>query len=321
MKHAIGIDLGGTNIKYIIIDNKGNEIDHFQNSTEVNKGSKNILHNILNGIKHLTHKHKNIKIEGIGIGSPGLINEKGTVIYGADNLPGWIGTDIKSYLSKQIKLPIFVDNDVTLVALGEAYFGAGKNEDTVLCLALGTGLGGGIVINKKIHRGKHGYAGEFGHLIVNPNGFNCTCGKKGCLETYASAIGLKNLVKKHIAANTKTKILEYVSQIEEINPIHIFKGYKENDNVAIKILDEMSYYLGMGISHLYHIFDPDIIILAGGISKEGETLVDLTKKHLKEFLLSFYHDKLNIKPSKFQHKCGSIGAASLVFEEMNIATL
>lgn len=319
-KYALGVDIGGTNIKYIIIDQYGKEIDHYQNHTEAKKGSKHILKNVVKGIHHICSKNSKIRLQGIGIGSPGLINEKGKVVTGAANLPGWNGTNIKAYLAKKINLPIFVDNDVTLVALGEAYFGIGKRYNRVLCLALGTGLGGGIIVNKHIYRGKYGYAGEFGHMIVNPDGPRCTCGNKGCLESYASTVGLKRAIYDKLTQGVKTKILKIAEDRNNIMPIHIFKAYEKGDKVAKQILDEMSYYLSMGIANLYNIFDPDIIILAGGISHAGSTLIHLIKKHIHKFILKFFRDKLNIKVSHFIHKSGVMGTAALVFEKLNIPT-
>ncbi len=320
-KYILGIDIGGTNIKYIIINESGKEMDHFENKTEAFQGRKQILKNLLEGILYICNNNKNIKLYGIGVGSPGLISKEGKVITGAAKLKGWNGTNIKKIIEKKINLQVFVDNDVTLVALGEAYFGAGKKYDKVLCIALGTGLGGGIIINKHIYRGKHGYAGEFGHIVVNPDGAECTCGKKGCLETYASTIGLKRMAKELLIKNQKSKIFNYVKNINDVMPIHIFQAFKEKDPIAAEILNKMSYYLGYGISHLVNIFDPDIMILAGGISKAGKPLLNLIYKHLYDFTLPFYNNKINIQFSKFKDKSGVIGAASLIFEKMEIPTL
>ncbi len=313
--YALGIDIGGTNIEYIILDNSGREIDHFSN--KAGTGRKQILKNAIEGAKYLLKKNKNIEIQGIGVGSPGLVSN-GKVIEEAVNMPGWKGTDIKGSLEKELKLPVYVDNDVTLVALGEAYFGAGKGKDRALCVALGTGLGGGIVINKHVYRGKYGYAAEFGHVVLNPRGPKCSCGNRGCFETYASATGLKQLAKKYISKYTKSKILQYAGNLDKIDPEIIFRAYYENDKAAKMVLDDMSYYTGMGLGMLVNIFDPDIIVIAGGISCEGKPLLDLIYKHIYDFTLPFYRNKINIRLSKFKHKSGVIGAASLVFEQMNI---
>ncbi len=313
--YALGIDIGGTNIKYIILDNSGKEIDHFSN--KAGTGRKQMLKNAIEGARYLLKKNKKIKIKGIGVGSPGLVR-KGKVITGADNLPEWNGTDIKGNLEKELKQHIYVDNDVTLVALGEAYFGAGKGKNRILCAALGTGLGGGIVINKHIYRGKYGYAAEFGHVVLNPQGLKCSCGNRGCFETYASATGLKNLAIKYISKNKNSKILKLAGSIKNINPINIFQAYYKNDPAAKMVLHDMSYYTGMGIAMLVNIFDPDIIVIAGGISREGKPLLDLIYKYLYDFTLPFYRNKVNIKLSKFKQKSGVIGSASLVFEQKSI---
>jgi len=319
-QYALGVDIGGTNIKYIILDNSGKEIDHFTNSTEANKGRTKILKNIISGIQTLLKNNPKLKLAGIGVGSPGFI-QNGKVISGAWNFKNWNGTNIKQYLEKNLNLPVFVDNDVTCVALGEAYFGAGKNKDRVLCAALGTGLGGGIVINKKVYRGKHGYAAEFGHMILNPSGPKCSCGKKGCLETYASATGLKQLAKIYLKNNKNSKIFKYAKNINDITPIDIFKAFYEKDKIATKIINDMGYYLGQGLGILINIFDPDIIIIAGGISKEGKPLLDLIYQYVYKFTLPFYNNKVKIALSKFKQKSGVIGTASLVFEQLNIPVI
>jgi len=315
-KYALGADLGGTNIKFAIIDNTGKIIDYHETLTESNKGRKIILKNLISGIIYLLNKNKKLKISGIGVGSPGLVDETGKVVTGAGNLTGWNGTKIKQEIEKVIHLPVFADNDVTALALGEAMFGAGKGYNNVICAALGTGLGGGIIINQKIYRGKYGYAAEFGHIVVEPDGVPCTCGKRGCLETYASAWGLKRIAKQYLKKNRNSLILKLAQHnIENITPKIIFDAYLKGDKIADKILNEMGYYLGLGLSILVNIFDPDIIIIAGGVARAGKPLIQLIYKYIYEHSLPFYKNRIKIKLSKFKHRAGAIGSASLVFEK------
>ncbi len=314
-EYAIGADIGGTNIQFCILDNYGNISEFFTLPTEADKGRKHILKNLYRGANEILSKNKHLKFKGIGVGSPGLINISGKVVTGAENLPGWNGTNIKKFLEKKAGLPVYVENDVTALALGEAKFGAGKNYNNIICLAFGTGLGGGIVINKKIYRGKYGYAGEFGHIVVNPNGPKCSCGNKGCLETYASTVGLKRIVREKLKNKKNSKLIKLAdNNIKKITPKLLFDEYKKKNKDAVEIINEMGYYLGIGISIFTNIFDPDIIILAGGISKAGNPLIDLILKYSYTHALKFYKDKINIKISKFKDKAGVIGTASLVFE-------
>lgn len=316
-KYAIGADIGGTNIKFVIIDDTGKIIDYYETLTEADKGRKIILKNLISGITYLLNKNKRLKISGIGVGSPGLVNAKGKVVTGAGNLTGWNGTKIKQEIEKAISLPVFADNDVTALALGEAMFGAGKGCNNLICAALGTGLGGGIIINQKIYRGKYGYAAEFGHIVVEPDGAPCSCGKRGCLETYASAWGLKRLAKQYLNKKNKKSLILKLAQnnIENITPKIIFDAYIQGDEIADKILNKMGYYLGLGLSILVNIFDPDIIIIAGGISQAGRPLVQLIYKYIYEHSLPFYKNRIKIKLSRFKHRAGAIGSASLVFEK------
>ncbi len=316
-RYAVGADLGGTNIKFVIIDETGKVIDYYESTSQADKGRKVILHNLISGIKYLLNKNKKLNIVGIGVGTPGLVNAAGKVVTGAGNLTGWNGTRIRFAIQKVINLPIFVDNDVTALALGEAIFGAGKGYNNVICVALGTGLGGGIIINQKIYRGKYRYAAEFGHIVVNPKGAPCSCGKNGCLETYASAWGLKRLAKQQLKNNKNSLILKFAqNNLENITPKIIFDAYLKGDKIADRILNEMGYYLGLGLSILVNIFDPDVIIIAGGISRAGKPLLELIYKYIYQHSLPFYEGKIKIKLSKFKHKAGAIGSASLVFENL-----
>lgn len=317
--YALGIDIGGTNIKFAIIDSKGKIINFYQRESGADKGRSAILSNIQLGAEYILSQSKNLNIIGIGVGTPGLVNDKGKVVTGAANLKDWNGTPIKKIIEKRLNLPVFVDNDVTALALGEAIFGAGKGYKNVICAALGTGLGGGIIINKKIYRGKFGYAGEFGHIVVNPEGAKCTCGKIGCLEAYASAWALKRMCNEYFIKNEKSLIFTYAdNKPENFTPEIIFKAYKKNDKVASKILNEMGYYLGIGLGILVNIFDPDVIILAGGIANAGKDLINLINKYIYQHTLPFFKNRVKLKISKFKHLAGAIGSASLVFEKLNL---
>ncbi len=314
-EYAIGADIGGTNIQFCILDNTGEIHDFFSIPSEAHKGRAQTLKNLLQGVNKILASNTRTNFKGIGVGSPGLINEKGKVVTGAENLPGWNGAEIKKYLEKHTGLYTHVENDVTALALGEAKFGAGKNYRNIICLAFGTGLGGGIVFDNKIYRGKYGYAAEFGHIVVNPNGPKCSCGNNGCLETYASTVGLKRIVKEKLKNKKNSKLLKLAeNNINNITPKLLFDEYKKNNKEAKEIINEMGHYLGIGIGIITNIFDPDVIILAGGISKAGKTLIDIIKKNSVPYLLPFYRNKLNIKISKFKDKAGVIGTASLVFE-------
>ncbi len=315
--YAIGVDVGGTNIKFALIDSQGKIFDYYEISTDSHMGREKIVQNIITGIKYILNNNKRIKISGIGVGTPGLVDDKGKVVTGAANLKGWNGTEIGKILRNELKMKTVVDNDVTALALGEVLFGVGKGYNNAICLAFGTGLGGGIIIDKKVYRGKFGYAGEFGHIVVNPDGPLCSCGNRGCLETYASTVGLKRLAKEHLNKNDNSLLLKMANgNSKNITPEIIFEAYKQNDKIAEKILNEMGYYLGIGIGSLVNIFDPDIIILAGGISNAGKTLTDLIYKYLYNHTLAFFKNRVKLKISKLKHKSGVIGSASLVFERM-----
>ncbi len=319
MKYAIGIDLGGTNIKGVVIDRDGKVYKKISIPGETDKGRKVILNNILKVGKQLMDGIEIKDIAGIGIGSPGLISPEGKVITGAANLKGWNGTDMVNYIKKFLPVKnIKAENDVTALALGEAMFGAGKNYNIVLCAAIGTGLGGGIVINKKIYRGKDGYAGEFGHITLEPDGFECTCGKRGCLEAYASSVGIKNYVSKYKNKIKKSEIFKKADKdINKITPKIVFDCAKEGDKLAMEIVEEFCYHLAWGFGILTNIFNPDVIIVAGGISLAGKFLLNHIKKHINQFVLKYYRNKVKLKLASLGAIAGAIGSASLIFQDDN----
>lgn len=309
IKHTIGIDLGGTNIKAALVSEKGEIIKVIAQPTEAQSGAVKVIENIKKVIADIIrYAERGFIIIGIGVGTPGFVNDYGVIIGGANNIPGWNGTDIKTLLEKEFGLMTKIENDVTALTLGEALFGSGSGYKNIICLALGTGLGGGIIIDGKLYRGSQGCAGEFGHIVVQPDGFDCTCGRKGCLEAYASAIGIDNIANQMMKKNESIKI-------KDTRPITIYSLAKQGNRIAKKIVQEVGNYLGIGIGSLVNIFDPDVVIIGGGISKSGKILFDSIYPSLYKHCLKFYEGKIKLLPTKFQDYSGVVGAASLILKD------
>ena len=311
-KLLIGLDIGGTAIKCGLVTQEGELLSFIEQPTESEQGRKQILKNIYIAITALLKKN-NItlkKIYGIGVGTPGLPDEQGKIVHGAANLNQWHGTKLGDFLKTEFHLPVRIENDVTALASGESFFGNGKNYNNFICLAFGTGLGGGIIINNRIYRGKYGYAGEFGHVKVNsePDAPYCTCGKRGCLETYASTVGIRRLIKENIK-KYKTK-LTLKSMPKEVYAL------AEKDSLAKYIVKEVGYRLGLGLATLVNIFDPEAIILGGGIPKAGKIFFNSFQKTLYDHVLPFYNThKIKILKTKLSKQAGIVGAASLLLQK------
>ena len=193
-KYAIGVDLGGTSIKLGIVTNTGRLIKKISVQTEAEKGPKKVIDNIISGIRELTAKSK-YNIDGIGIGCPGVVTPGKGIVENPPNLPGWEKVNIGKVIRKEFKKNVFVANDANAAAIGELIFGSGKKYKSFIMITLGTGVGGGIVINKKIYHGDFGAAGEIGHISIDFNGPKCNCGSYGCIEAYAGNLYLRERVR------------------------------------------------------------------------------------------------------------------------------
>ena len=286
MRHIIGVDLGGTNIKTALVAPEGKIIKKYEISTQAKKGTKTIINNIISSIKHVQQG----KITGIGIGSPGPLDYKKGVATNPVNLP-FKNTPLRRIIQNKFELPTYLDNDANCLALAEAVFGQGKKYENVIGITLGTGLGGGIVINKKIYHGRTN-AAELGHMTINYDGPKSRCGNNGCIETHVAARGIISIYNK------------------KSNPYLIYKLALQGDKKAIETYKKMGYYLGIGLANIICALDPDIIIIGGKISNSwkffSKTMNDIVKKR-------YFAKPCPIVKSKLK-EAGILGAAALVLE-------
>lgn len=286
----IGIDLGGTKIAGVLCTPSGKVLMDVQIPTEASKGKKQVIHNIKKAIQMLV-RSKKVKIKAIGIGAPGpILYEKGMVVE-APNLPGWKRVNLRKILEQEFKVPVFVDNDANCAALAEAKFGAGKRARHFIYLTISTGIGGGIVIDKKIYRGACGAAGEFGHMKIDLAGKVCGCGGKGCLETLSSGSALK-----------KTTGLDALS---------LELAARQGDKKAQEAIAKMAHYLAIGVANLVNIFNPEMVIIGGGLSNMRELLITPVKKEFKKYALTLSAKSVKIVKAKLGAKAGVLGAAAL----------
>ena len=291
----LGVDIGGTDTKFGVIDYKNRLVHTAKIHTPQNVDDKAIMSAIAEKCKAIM---EHFPIAGIGIGTPGLIDKKaGTVT--STNLP-FNKSPIAEYLKQEIDLPIFLENDACCAAIGEAYLG--NKSRNMLMVTLGTGIGGGIVIDKKIYSGK-GSAGEIGHICINPKGGSCGCGGIGCWELYASVSALINTVKAAVNANPESVLAKIAEADGLIDGRTLFKGLDKNCPLAQEIFEEYTDYLAAGIRSIIMTFDPDTIVIGGAISKEGDRLLNPVRAKV--------NSETPIKVSLLGGDAGSIGAALL----------
>jgi len=312
-KYAIGVDLGGTYIKVGVVSESGKIAVKTAIETDAEKGPKHVISQIKKGIEKVFSK-KDFNIKGIGIGSPGVVTPKKGTVENPPNLPGWIKVNLGQILEKEFGIDVFVENDANAAAIGELIFGAGRKLDSFVMVTLGTGVGGGIVCNKKLFRGEHGAAGELGHATIDYKGRKCNCGSVGCVEAYVGNNYLVNIVKEEIVNHPETKILELINNdLDLLSPKIINDAVELNDAYAVSIVDSMGEKLGYSFASASNLLDISSFIIGGGVSGFGKPLFDAIEKYMKERVLKPHDAAVKVIPAKLQNEAGILGASALVF--------
>jgi glucokinase len=312
-KYSLGVDLGGTNIKIGIVSDQGKLITSTSVKTEAEMGPKKIISNMIDGIETVLKQCK-CKIQGIGIGCPGVVSTKKGIIENAPNLPGWKNIKLSSLISKKFGYDVFVENDANAAAIGELMFGAGKKYSSFVMVTLGTGVGGGIVYKKKIYRGELGAAGEIGHVSIDVHGPKCNCGSTGCIESYIGNQYLKEIVKNEIPNHPDSKIWDLIeNDTKKISPRLIQKALELGDEYAMNIVIRMGSQLGVALASLANIMDISTFIIGGGMSGFGSPLFDSTKATINSRVMESLRSRIKVIPAKLKNEAGIKGASSLVF--------
>jgi glucokinase len=314
-KFAIGVDLGGTKIGAALVNNKGDIKEYIKSPTNAQQGKDVVIDRIKQTIHQLIEKSEiNIdNILGIGIGVPGQLDAGNGLVYSAPNLPGWEGVPICRIIEKEFRIPVILENDANAAAWGEKIFGVAKGTKDMICLTLGTGIGGGLIFDGKIYHGNKFAAGEVGHIIVNKDGPACNCGGFGCLETYSSASGIKNRIidrMKKINKNSPANISNI--DIDALSLSDIFKKARQGDPLVKDIVEDAIEYLGVGITILVNLLNPKIIVLVGGIANEGDKLLIPVREFVFGRAMKIMLEDLQIVLGNLEGKAGVLGAAALL---------
>ena len=310
-KYAFGVDVGGTTVKLGLFNDEGQVLDKWEIPTVKDNGGEKVLPDIAASIKNKMQE-KNITaadLVGVGIGAPGAVNADGFMVNGAVNI-GWGSFDLAETLKKELDLDVTVKagNDANVAALGEMWQGGGKGYSNLVAVTLGTGVGGGIIIDGKILTGTNGAGGEIGHIHMEDNETEvCGCKNKGCLEQYASATGITRLANIRLAKDDKASVLRG----EEVSAKTVFDAVKADDEVAKEIAEEFGKYLGHAMANLAAVADPSAIVIGGGVSKAGEVLLQYVEKNFKE--KAFFANKdTEFVLATLGNDAGICGAAKLI---------
>lgn len=317
--YYIGIDVGGMSIKAGVADINGNVL---HKTTIVTRGNYDAEYTISNDIHKLIVKlldEANIpeeKIAAVGIGQAGSIDSERGIINYWNNIP-MKNVHVVEELKKWHKMPVFIDNDANVAALGECVFGAAKGLRNVMLVTLGTGVGSGIIIDGKIYRGEYGAGAEAGHMRIVMNGEPCTCGGRGCWEAYASVSALIRQTKAAMEKHPESMMCSIAAEMGEVNGITSFKAARAGDKAALEVVARYIEYVGTGLVSLQNIFRPQIFLIGGGISKEGEFLTAPLEKFVQDGMFDKETgDPVKIRPAALHNDAGILGAAALAIESV-----
>lgn len=309
-KIYIGVDLGGTAIKVGLCNEQGELLHTYEGPTETEQGADVIVDNIVKYVQLIVEQSpfEWEQLAGVGAGVAGFTNVKDGIIILAPNV-GLRDFPIREILEQRLGKPIKIDNDANVAALGEAWGGAGKGVDNCVCYTLGTGVGGGIIINGKIYQGFSGLAGELGHMSVVPDleAIQCGCGKMGCLETVSSATGIIRMAKDAVDRGNRTTL----ASVENIMAKDVFDAAKDGDEAAMRIVNRAAFYLGKSIAAVATVLNPERFIIGGGVSKAGDILFNEIRNVYAKLTPEPLKKDVTVVPAVLGNDAGMIGAAGL----------
>ena len=323
-KYIIGVDLGATNIISLLVSLSGEVIARDTRKTMGENGKERTISQIVNSARSVIGEGERSgifskSILGMGIGGPGPLNSDGGVIHIAPNIPGWIDTYLVRDLEDELRMTVFLENDANAAALGEWWLGAGRGVDNLVLLTLGTGVGGGIIINGEVLHGARHTAGEIGHIIIREGGLLCGCGNRGCLEAYASASAVAKRTLNAIKKGKKTILTDLVkNKLEDITCELVYDEARKGDSLCKQMADETGRYLGIGIANIVNLINPEMVILGGGMARAGDLLFEPVRKYVREHAFTAATEGVEVVPAALGVNAGAIGAVAYVLKKKGL---
>ena len=312
---SIGVDIGGTSVKLGLVSEKGKLLLRDTFLTHRHAGRGRMLAKLAEHIEVLKKeaKHRKLKLSGVGIGAPGPIDVERGFVYFFPNIPDWENTPLKSLLQKKVKIPVFVDNDANAMAWGEYRFGAGRGARNIIALTLGTGVGGGLVLDGKLFHGPHYSAAELGHMTVDPDGPLCGCGNRGCIETFVGNNYFIKDMQEHLDAGGRTILRQWLKDGRELTPKLVQEAAQKRDRLSLGQWQKTGAYLGTFLAGLVNALNPERIILGGGVAQAGELIFGPVRAAIKKKAFPIASRFVKVVPAKLGPDAGLIGAAALAF--------
>lgn len=311
---GIGIDLGGTSVKYALATESGRVLKEGVKPSHAQADIRSILENLSAAADEMKSfaENEGLQAEVVGIGTPGNVNiETGMLMGSTPNFLAWRDVSISEEMQKRTSLPVFADNDGNLMALGEAKLGAGRGCKNLICITVGTGIGGGIVLNGSLYRGS-AYAGaELGHAVIDTEGIKCNCGSRGCLEMYASATAM---IRRYTEYCQRDKVKQ---ENKQPDAAYLFDIYEKGNDQAKQAIDESIYFLGRGLASFINIFNPEMIIIGGGVAEAGDLFINGIRKITFQYAMEKPAENVRIERALLGNRAGYLGAMTFAFGEMD----
>ncbi|WP_099159818.1 ROK family glucokinase [Virgibacillus ndiopensis] len=307
----VGVDIGGTTSKIGLIDRNGIILHKWEVPTTKSETGISVVHDIWNSVQEKINAYSFNRILGVGVGAPGFIDGNTGLVYEAVNI-GWKNFQLAEQFESIANVPVFVENDANIAVLGENWKGAGNQADNLIAVTLGTGVGGGIIAKGNILNGVNGTAGEIGHITVDPDGYQCNCGKKGCLETITSATGIARQAMDQIDQDPTSTLATYYRQNDTLTAKDVFDLAGNGDLISQAIIEHTGDVLGFAIANLATVINPSKILIGGGVSKAGDQFISIVKTAFTKYALPRVSEVCELKVAQLGNDAGIIGAAYLV---------
>jgi len=314
--YAIGIDVGGTKIAAGIVDRKAKILTRYKTKEHANKPPADVVNAIEDAFRALLTKARISRdnLAGVGLGFAGHVNGRAGIVLTSSNLPEWSNVPLRDIVAERLNVPVVLENDTKVCTLAEYLYGAGRGVKNMCYVTISSGYGLGIIIDGKLYLGHTGTSGEIGHTVVEVNGPLCPCGKRGCLITYASGMGLARMAYEKITSGANTMLRDMAGE----DPKHvtgemIAEAARKGDAVARKLITTAGYYAGIGLSTVVQVVNPELIVVGGGLTRIGSMFMEPCMRGLRENIHPVLWDSVRIVPWQLEENGGIIGAAAKVF--------
>lgn len=309
---ALTVDIGGTQSRVALIGNDAQILKRVSVPTEAGEGYKVVIKEV----RKLVSENEFDRIVGIGISIAGLLKDETGMLVSSPNMPGWLNVPIKSIFADEFGVPVYVGNDATLAALGEHRYGAARGLHSFVYITVSTGIGGGLFLDGRPYIGAEGFAGEVGHMTIDPNGPVCSCGMHGCFEVMASGTAIARDAKARITSGAVSIISDMVTNLDDLTAEVVERSARRGDVLAKDVMNQAGINLGVGLSNLIVIFDPQAIVVGGGVSKSDDLILEPAKKTVAERAGCYMQKEVPILKAVLGDNVGLFGAAVMVYEDV-----